>query len=287
MTGFDIQPRTERYEVSSGLTIVADHWGEPTDHPIILLHGGGQTRHSWGGTAATLVGLGHSAITVDLRGHGESDWHPDGNYQATDFAGDIADIALQLDVEPVLVGASLGGMTGMVLEGIRHPGTLKALVLVDIIPRMEIVGADRVRSFMKANAHTGFATLEEVADAIAEYNPHRPRPTDLSGLAKNLRERDGRYYWHWDPKLTLMWGDGAEWEAGDEEFMSNAVRAIEAPLLLIRGRMSDLVTEEGAAEFLEEVPHAQYADVSGAGHMVAGDKNDVFTDAVVSFLDQL
>lgn len=287
MTGSDFRPRTEQYKVSSGLTIVTDRWGGNTPHPIMLLHGGGQTRHSWGGTAERLARLGYTAITVDLRGHGESDWHPEGRYQATDFASDIADIALELEIKPVLVGASLGGMTGMVLEGIKHPGILKALVLVDIIPRMEMVGADRVRSFMRANAHSGFGTLEEVADAVAEYNPHRIRPMDLSGLAKNLRARGGRYYWHWDPKLMEMWSDGAEWEAGDEEFMSGAVRAIEAPLLLIRGRMSDLVTEEGAAEFLQEVPHAQYVDVTGAGHMVAGDKNDLFTDAVISFLDQL
>ena len=125
---------------------------------------------------------GHHAVTVDLRGHGESDWAPDGEYELTDYAADIAELLDVLDIRPVLVGASLGGMTAMMLEGQVRPGSLRALVLVDIVPRMNIDGADRVKSFMTANVDQGFASLDEVADAIAAYNPHRPRPSDLSGL---------------------------------------------------------------------------------------------------------
>ena len=197
-------PETRRHELASGLTLVADHWGEPAEDAVLFLHGGGQTRHSWGGTARAMAAAGRYAITLDMRGHGESDWTDEGAYQLSTFADDAKELIDQLGVRPSLVGASLGGMTGVLLEGDRHPGTLSALVLVDIIPKMNPAGADRVKEFMLANAKTGFATLEEVADAVSAYNPHRPRPSDLEGLKKNLRHRDGRWYWHWDPRFIEL-----------------------------------------------------------------------------------
>lgn len=279
-------PETRRHELASGLTLVADHWGKPAEDAVLFLHGGGQTRHSWGGTARAMAAAGRYAITLDMRGHGESDWTDEGAYQLSTFADDAKELIDQLGVRPSLVGASLGGMTGVLLEGDRHPGTLSALVLVDIIPKMNPAGADRVKEFMLANAKTGFATLEEVADAVSAYNPHRPRPSDLEGLKKNLRHRDGRWYWHWDPRFIELGMSEPTREVRDPELMSSAMDAVSVPVLLVRGRMSDLVTEQGAAAFQEEYPDARYVDVSGAGHMVAGDKNDVFTAAVVDFLDQ-
>ncbi len=160
-------------------------------------------------------------------------------------------------------------------------------MLVDIVPDMEQGGADRIQAFMAENVKDGFASLEDVADAIAAYNPHRPRPSDLSGLRKNLRERDGRWYWHWDPVFIGGAADLGPNEITDVVRLDAAVSEIErgdVPLLLVRGRASDLVSEAKAEQFLSKHPKAQFADVSGAGHMVAGDRNDAFTDAVVSFL---
>ncbi len=278
---------TRRHTLGSGLTLVADHWGEPSDDAVLFLHGGGQTRHSWGGTAKAMATAGRYAITLDMRGHGESDWTDEGAYQLSTFADDAAEVIAALGIRPALVGASLGGMSGVLLEGARHPGSISALILVDIIPKMNRAGADRVKEFMLANAKSGFASLEEVADAVSAYNPHRPRPSDLEGLKKNLRFRDGRWYWHWDPRFIEMGMSEPTREVRDPELMSAAMGAIAVPVLLVRGRMSDLVTEEGAAEFQREYPNAHYVDVSGAGHMVAGDKNDVFTAAVAAFLDQV
>ena len=186
-----------------------------------------------------------------------------------------------------MVGASLGGMTAVMMEGLCHPGSISGLVLVDIVPRMNQAGADRVKEFMLANARTGFASLEEVAAAIAAYNPHRKAPTDLRGLEKNLRQRGGRWYWHWDPRFVELGASEPMREVRDPELLSRAMAGVDVPVMLIRGRMSDLVTEEGAHEFLAEFPHAEFVDVSDAGHMVAGDKNDVFTAAVVGFVETL
>lgn len=281
------EPHTVRHTLASGLTLVADHWGEPSDDAVLFLHGGGQTRHSWGGTARAMAAHGRFAVTLDMRGHGESDWTDEGAYQLSTFADDAAEVIAQLGVTPALVGASLGGMTGVLLEGDRRPGSISSLVLVDIIPKMNPAGADRVKEFMLANAKTGFGSLEEVADAVSAYNPHRPRPSDLEGLKKNLRFRDGRWYWHWDPRFIELGMSEPTREVRDPQLMTDAMDAIAVPVLLVRGRMSDLVTEEGAAQFCREYPNARYVDVSGAGHMVAGDKNDIFTEAVAGFLDQV
>lgn len=277
-----------RFAGRDGNRLAADVAGDPRDPPVVLLHGGGQTRHSWGTTLAALADSGWQAYTVDLRGHGDSDWAADGDYSLDGFAGDVRAIAGSLRRPPVLVGASLGGLASLVAMGEQPDETIAAaLVLVDVAPRVEVEGRERIGEFMTEHIHDGFGSLEEVADALQRYNPHRPRPSDLSGLRKNLRQRDGRWYWHWDPAfVTGQKGarDETRTSIVDKNRLQDAARAITEPTLLVRGRQSDLLSEEGAKELLELIPHARYADVAGAGHMVAGDRNDLFNDAVVSFL---
>ena len=271
------------------VTIVGDRRGDPRAPAVVFLHGGGQTRHSWGGTAAALAAQGWCAWTLDARGHGESDWAPDGDYRLRSFAADVAAALTQIDGQAAIVGASLGGLTGLLLMGGEAPAAARGLVLVDIVPRMEKKGTDRIADFMTAHAASGFASLEEAADAVAAYNQHRQRPPTADGLRKNLRERDGRWYWHWDPAFISQdaAAERAPSEINDPELLTDCARRIDEPMMLVRGRMSDVVTREGAAGFIEEVPGTEFVDVSDAGHMVAGDRNDAFTDAVTAFLDRL
>ena len=276
---------TKRFETRSGIQIEADFWGESNENTVILLHGGGQTRHSWGSTASDIERKGWCAISIDLRGHGRSGWAPNGEYGLNDFAEDIDHIIQEIGTSPVIVGASLGGLTGMYLEGYLHPNSIRSLVLVDIVPRMNREGAERVKSFMIEHLKTGFSTLEEVAEAISAYNPQREIPSDLDGLKKNLNQRGDRWFWHWDPAFIENSSTQQRLGMQDPDFLHSICSAIHVPILLVRGRLSDLVTEVEAKEFLREFPNAAYIDVSGAGHMVAGDKNDVFTQAVVGFLD--
>ncbi|QUR69967.1 alpha/beta fold hydrolase [Mycobacterium spongiae] len=254
---------------------------------MVFLHGGGQTRRSWSRAAAVVAERGWQAVTVDLRGHGESDWSGDGDYRVVSFAGDIQEVLRQLPARPVLVGASLGGFTSMLLVGELAPEIASAVVLVDIVPDMDPSGATRVHAFMADRIESGFGSLDEVADMIAEYNPHRPRPADLDGLRTNLRRRGDRWYWHWDPQFISGTAAFPPIEIIDTDRMNAAVAAIlrdRVPMLLIRGQMSDLVRQETADEFLARFPQVEFTDVGGAGHMVAGDRNDIFAQAVLEFL---
>ncbi len=285
--------RPVEFEVGDGLVLRGDVWGDPSARPVLLLHGGGQTRHSWSSCGTRLGADGWHAIALDLRGHGESDWAPGGRYAPEHFVGDLEAVCAELSQPPVVVGASLGGITGLLAAG-RRPGLVAALVLVDITPKVEPKGIERIMRFM-LDKPEGFESLEEAAESVARYRQHRAKPSDLSGLRKNLRHgEDGRWRWHWDPAFVnrahgqQMLAEGVD-AAEVQDFMNGkalmeAARSLSVPVLLVRGKVSDVVSADGADEFLDAVPHARYADVAGAGHMVAGDRNDAFNDAVLGFL---
>lgn len=281
------RPRTLRFRCDDGLELEADAFGDPEAPCVLFQHGGGQTRYAWGGTAAALARQGWHAITLDLRGHGASGWSADGAYALHDYARDAITVAEAVGQPPVLVGASLGGISGLLATTLTEGAAFAGLVLVDVTPRMDPEGVQRIAGFMTEHMHEGFASLDEAADAIARYLPHRPRPPSTEGLRKNLRlGEDGRYRWHWDPMFMTTREEGPS-SLLNADTLCDAARALTLPTLLVRGRMSELVSEDHAQEFLEMAPHARFADVSGAGHMVAGDRNDAFTEAVVDFLDEL
>lgn len=273
--------RLVRYPVGR-LTLVGDAYGDPQAPPVLLLHGGGQTRHAWGGTAEALARAGRYAVSLDLRGHGESSWDLEADYSIEAFARDLIAVACTFPRKPAVVGASLGGLATLIAQGEMPDRPAAAVVLVDIAPRTDPVGVERIVRFMMAHPE-GFASLEEAADAIGRYLPARPRPRDLSGLSKNLRRGvDGRWRWHWDPRFLRS--ERRPMVTQDPTRLEAAARRLDVPTLLVRGRMSDVVSADGARAFLALVPHARFVDVAGAGHMVAGDRNDAFTTAVVRFL---
>ena len=272
----------------AGLELAADLYGDEADPPVLFLHGGGQTRHAWGSAAARLAQAGFFAISIDLRGHGHSDWSPDGVYDMDRFGADVTSIAHSLGRPPTLVGASLGGLSSLVAVGESDELVARGLVLVDVTPRIEVDGRQKIQGFMRAGMR-GFDSLDEAADLIADFIPHRPRPTDLSGLRKNLRQRgDGRWYWHWDPRWVGN-NEGVDGQGGLVRYdrLRDAASNVKIPTMLVRGRMSDIVSDEGVRELRELVPHAEVVDVAGAGHMVAGDKNDAFNEAVIDFVGRV
>ncbi|MFC7676937.1 alpha/beta fold hydrolase [Mycolicibacterium sp. GCM10028919] len=268
------------------LTLVADEWNRDApaaaDRPtIVMLHGGGQNRYSWKNTGQILADAGFHVIALDSRGHGDSDRSPTATYTVEALCSDTLAVLYQIGRPVVLIGASMGGLTGIAVAHEAGPELVTKLVLVDVVPRFEKDGSARIRDFMFSHIH-GFDSLDDAADAVAAYLPHRDKPRNVEGLKKNLRLRDGRWYWHWDPAFLTKPEDDPFVRV---EKLEQAAISLEIPLLLIRGKLSDVVSTEGVEDFLAKVPAAEFVELSDAGHTAAGDDNDAFTDVVVRFVN--
>lgn len=276
---------SERREFSGfdGGRWVADVIGHPAAPTVLLLHGGGQTRHAWGQTADALAHAGWRAVALDLPGHGESAWSVDGNYRIEALAQAMCRLWRELGTPLAVVGASLGGLVSMAAVGRDDAPPIAALVLVDIAPRVQTAGVGRIVEFMRAHAE-GFASLEEAALHIAAYR-RRPVTTQLDGLKKNLRlNAKGRWVWHWDPALM---SDDNHNHRPDAVLYERGLQRLSAPVLLVRGQRSDVISEADAEAFQAACPRGRYVNLKDAGHMVAGDANDAFTGSVIDFLGEV
>lgn len=289
---------------SDGLRLVADAWGPTVGSAVgsgvgsagrppttvILLHGGGQTRHSWKSAGDVLARAGLHVVALDFRGHGDSDWSPSRTYGLEVLRDDVLAVIDQVaptasgqghgDRSIVLVGASLGGMTALlVTEAV--PQRIAGLVLVDIVTRLEPAGVARIRDFM-LGAPQGFGSLEEAAEAVAAYLPHRQRDTNLAGLRKNLRLReDGRWHWHWDPEQ--FWSERSPAPEVVVAMLDRAAATVRCPTMLVHGRKSDIVSDEGIEHFRSLLDHVEIVRLDDAAHTAAADDNDTFADVVVDF----
>ena len=280
-------PQTVTFRGVDDLALVADEWNRDDEAAakrptILMLHGGGQNRFSWKNTGQVLAERGYHVIALDSRGHGDSDRSPSADYSVESLCGDTLQVLYQIGKPTVLIGASMGGLTGIQAAHEAGAELVTKLVLVDVVPRFEKSGSARIRDFMFSHVH-GFESLEHAAEAVAEYLPHRPKPRSPEGLKKNLRLRDGRWYWHWDPAFLT--------KPQDDPFMrmeklEQAAINLEIPILLIRGKLSDVVSDEGVQDFLSKVPRAEFAELADAGHTAAGDDNDAFSEVVVQFVDR-
>ncbi|MCW2650002.1 MAG: hypothetical protein QOE41_4343 [Mycobacterium sp.] len=280
--------KTVEFRGIDDLALVADEWNRGSaaaaDRPtILMLHGGGQNRFSWKNTGQVLADQGFHVIALDSRGHGDSDRSPKANYSVEALCGDVLEVLDAVERPVVLVGASMGGLTAILVADHAGPETVTKLVLVDVVPRFERSGGARIRDFMFNHAH-GFESLDEAADAVAAYLPHRKRPRNPEGLKKNLRHRGGRWYWHWDPAFLSMPEEHDPFELVDE--LEQAATNLKIPILLIRGKLSDVVSVDSVKHFLKTVPHAEFVELSDAGHTAAGDDNDAFSEAVVQFVNR-
>ncbi|MBD9468767.1 alpha/beta hydrolase [Pseudoxanthomonas sp. PXM01] len=254
-------------------------------HPaLIYAHGFGQTGGAWNRTGELMAAQGYTGLAYDARGHGGSGRNAaDQPYTGDQFADDLIVVAGEQPEPPVLVGASMGGLFGLIAES-RWPGLFRAMVLVDITPRWEHAGLQRILAFMTAFPD-GFDSLEHAADTIAAYQPQRRTRKSADELRELLREGDdGRWRWHWDPRLV---DELARDSAQHQDAIADAARQVQCPVLLISGGRSDLVSEKTVEEFKALVPHARHVHLPQATHMVAGDDNDAFTATVLEYLASL
>ena len=280
-------PQTVDFSGVDDITLIADEWNRGSDFAadrptILMLHGGGQNRFSWKNTGQILADEGFHVVAVDTRGHGDSDRAPGADYAIETLTSDVLHVLDAIGRPVVLIGASMGGLTGLLVADQAGPQQVTKLVLVDVVPRFDKSGSARIREFMFNHVH-GFDSLDEAAEAVAAYLPHRTKPRSPEGLKKNLRHRDGRWYWHWDPAFLTKPEDDPQIRV---EKLEQAAIDLKIPILLIRGKLSDVVSTEGVKEFLEKVPSAEFVELSDAGHTAAGDDNDAFSEVVVQFVSR-
>ena len=279
-------PQTVAFTGTHNITLIADEWNRDvtTDQllrpTVVMLHGGGQNRYSWKNTGQVLADEGFHVVAIDARGHGDSDRCPNADYAFETMAFDVTHVLEAIDRPVVLIGASMGGLAGILAAAHIGPTKVAGLVLVDVVPRFEQSGSARVRDFMFSHPQ-GFGSLQEAADAVAAYLPHRAKPGNPEGVKKNLRLRDGRWYWHWDPAFLTKPEDDPHLHT---DVFERAAIGLTIPILLIRGALSDVVSPAGVQDFLTKVPHAEFVELSDAGHTAAGDNNDAFTQSVVAFV---
>lgn len=269
------------FATEDGLMLAADVFAQDGARAeVLLLHGGGQNRHSWQRIAHRLQALGMKVIAMDARGHGDSDWDRSADYSREKLALDIRAAYRHFDLSaPLVIGASMGGLTaidGLGLHGLPACG----LVLLDVAPMTEEQGFDRIQSFMM-QAPEGYASVDAVAQAVAVYRGTPPRNGPHTGLMRNLRlTPEGRYRWHWDPRLLASRRLDVQTRRAH---VSRILAQIDLPVLLLRGEHSDFVTQAGAEDFLRIARQGRALTIAGAGHMVSGEDNDGFLQAILDF----
>ncbi|WP_431635846.1 alpha/beta fold hydrolase [Dyella sp. KULCS107] len=277
-------PEVTRLPTADGLALSVETRHPAGDPVLLFAHGFGQTRGAWAASADALAGAGCRCVSFDSRGHGESDRLPDGQYHMDQFATDLITVAFAQPRPPVLVGASMGGLLGLVVAGEIRPTPFRALVLVDITPRWETAGVERILAFMQAHPD-GFVDYAHAAEAIAAYLPQRRERKSEDQLRPLLREgADSRLRWHWDP--ALLAGVVSESERYQPRLMAAAAK-VDVPVLLLSGGRSDVVSRDTVNEFLQLVPHARHVELPAATHMLAGDANDAFTREIAAFVGEL
>lgn len=276
------EERGVRLAGADGVAIVADAFGEKAATPIILIHGGGQSRSAWRGAARRFAEAGYHAICIDLRGHGDSDWAPDGNYAFERYIADMASIVGELGQRAVLVGASLGGHVAMMTASAR-PDLVLALALADVTPWVDEDFADGIRNAMRSAAE-GFDNVDEAALMVARLRGTEPR-SDNRGLLAFLDEReDGRLYWRWDPRFIQ---DHFVRHGGEGGMFARAAAKLQVPTLLMKAEFSTIVTWDQVDYFRKALPSLTCEEIKGVGHMVTGDDNDSYAEAVLRYLDRL
>jgi pimeloyl-ACP methyl ester carboxylesterase len=250
-------------------------WGSAGRPSLLLLHGGAQTAHSWDEVAPDLA-RDHHVLALDQRGHGDSDWAPDGRYRRADF---VRDVQAFLDDRSwsvaTLVGLSLGGLNAIAFAA-AHPQRVRGLVVVDVAPTVAPAGVSAIRAQLAVRE---FATLEEAVERARAFNPRRTTENLRERLGHALRRDErGRWVYKFDPAIG---GGGGEVDPGVHW---SDVRRLRCATLLVRGTESPILARETAERFVTELPGTTVAEVPGAGHSVMGDNPEGFLAVVRPFL---
>lgn len=272
------EPRQGTFDTGE-LTLRFLEWGPDDARPILLLHGFAQTAHSWDFVSLALAGT-YRVLALDSRGHGDSDWAPDGDYSADAYRRDLAALIDGLGLAPLpIVGSAIGGRHAYTLAGLS-PEYVCALAIIDVGPVTATKGSRRIRRFVSLPDERD--SYEDFVQAIHEYQPHRAIQQIRGTLKYNIRETpEGKWTWKYDRALRDPERRNPE---PPEEESFKIFRAIRCPTLLVRGERSDVLTEEMATRMADAIPECEFVEVPRAGHTVPGDNPVGFLRVMTTWL---
>lgn len=277
-------PHSPSVRYASANTIVRHHrlhyleWGEASGEPILLLHGGNQSAHSWDLVSLHLADR-FRVVAPDQRGHGDSEWSRESDYTIGALARDAAALIRDRGLaRPIVFGHSMGGMVALLLAKL-FPDLLRALVIVDVAPELSERGTGAIRQFVERNVE--FDDPEEFLDRVAQYDPFRKREHMARTLKYNLlRRADGKYVSKHDRR---RFGDAF----GAERVTLDCVRGFAFPVLVVRGAESAVLEADAAERFAAALPQGRLVTVPACGHNVHSQNTPGFLSAVGTFLASL
>jgi pimeloyl-ACP methyl ester carboxylesterase len=256
-------------------------WGG-NGHPIVLLHGGGLNAHTWD-VVALMLRDRYRCIALDQRGHGDSEWSPAIDYgvetQVRDVEGFVESLKLE---QPILVGQSMGGLNAMAYA-VRHSEQLKGLVVVDVGPEIDAAGAQRIREFASTPE---LESPEAFLERAVKFNPLRNPAVLRRSLFYNLRQLpSGKFALKHDQRRASE--EAWRISTAQRERLSREVTRISCPALIVRGALSDVLSDQAAENFARSLPHARWMQVEKAGHNVQGDNPRGLLDAILPFFNEI
>jgi pimeloyl-ACP methyl ester carboxylesterase len=256
-------------------------WGSPGKRPLVFLHGGGLTAHTWDLVCLALR-PDYRCLALDLRGHGDSEWSPVMDYGIEAHRGDVEAFIDHLGLDGLgLVGMSLGGLTALAYAG-RQAARLSSLVIIDVGPEARQEGARRIAEFVAAPAE--FDSIDEVIERALSFNPRRDASLLRRSLRHNLRQMpSGKLTWKHDRRHRAKF-DAEEW-ARRRQGLWDEVPRISCPTLVVRGGRSDVFHDEDAEKLAGALPRGSWVRVEDAGHTVQGDNPRALVTELRRFLD--
>jgi len=276
-----IEPPVQRFVMLNGLRMCYLEWGVADSRPLVLLHGGGQSAHTWDAFCLAM-GPRYRCIALDQRGHGNSQWSDSGEYTMNDHARDIAAFVDALDLkQPILVGMSLGGVNAIAYAASR-PERLDGLVCVDIGPEAQFKPVDRLMRGL--NDYRTFASPEDAAARLARMGARREPGLLRETLALNLRPNDdGTWTWKYDPRTLI--GLTAQEIMDARRPLWGVLHRISCPVLIARGADSEIFSEQNAERFAKALPQGKWVAVPHARHSVQTDNPAGLAEVVQGFAD--
>ena len=269
----DRQPR-DRFIDADGVRIHYLEWGREDAQPLVLLHGISRVAHSFDHLAPHFAQR-YRVIAVDMRGHGESAWHPEGAYLVEDYAQDIQALIATLGLRDIVLwGNSTGGRVAQVVAG-TGPELVAAVIVEDVGPERPTAVSNR-RAQRMGNEENGWASTDELLAHVSKAYPRTSTSVLENFVRHGSKSRaDGRIIWKRDPAILKGFVPTELWDS---------VSRIEAPIVYILGGASAIVPAQTQERLRKTLPQARIVTMPELGHYPSDEQPEAFLAIVDEFL---